>query len=757
MNQKTFKVLGLFFVSLSVLLLGFPVVAQQPALIDRELLFGDPEISAAQISPDGKSVAFLKPLNKTRNIWVKKTEEPFSAAKPITGETTRPIPSYFWTRDSRYILFVQDQAGDENYNVYAVNPAEPPAMGLEVPPARNLTAAKGVKAVIYAVPRSDPDLIYIGLNDRDKAWHDLYKVRISTRERILVHKNLDRISNWVFDNNDHLRLAVRSPENGDREILRIGPEGFTSIFACNVFEACIPIRFHKDNQLLYMETNKGEVNFSQLVLFDPNTRKEEVVESDPLKRVDFDSALFSDLTDELIATVYVDDGPRIYWKNQAFEVDYHWLQDQLRGKKIKIGSKTRDEQLWIVSATADNEPGETYLFNRSEKKLILQYRLFGNLEREQLATTKAIRYPSSDGLEIPAYLTLPKGVPPKNLPIVVFPHGGPWSRDSWGFNPFWQLLANRGYSVLSPNFRGSTGYGKDFLNAGNKQWGEKMQDDLTWGVKYLVAQGIADPKRVGIMGFSYGGYATLAGVAFTPEIYAAAVAYVGPSNLITLAESIPPYWEQIRRMFYVRMGDPSQPEGKAQLQRQSPVHSAFRIKTPLLIVHGANDPRVNRAESDQIVIALRDRGFPVEYLLAPDEGHGFTRPVNKMAAIASAEKFLAKYLGGRFQESMPSEVATRLKEITVDLKTLVASSSVLSSRGIQSLDSGNVDEAISFFSKAIEVSPRSGEAHYYRGLAYYLKKEYDKSWEDIHEAQALGYNLPADFVDKLRKASGRQK
>jgi dienelactone hydrolase len=452
---------------------------------------------------------------------------------------------------------------------------------------------------------------------------------------------------------------------------------------------------------------------------------------------------------------------------------------------------TRDEQLWIVSATADNEPGESYLFNRPEKKLTLQYHLFQNLDREQLTTTQAIRYRSSDGLEIPAYLTLPKGLPAKNLPTVVFPHGGPWLRDSWGFNPFWQLLANRGYAVLSPNFRGSAGYGKDFLNTGNKQWGEKMQDDLTWGVKYLVAQGITDPKRVGIMGGSYGGYATLAGVAFTPEIYAAAVSFVGPSNLITLAESLPPYWEGSRKTFYVRMGDPSKPEGKAQLRRQSPVNSAFRIRTPLLIVHGANDPRVNRAESDQIVIALRDRGFPVEYLLAPDEGHGFARPVNRMAMIASAEKFLARYLGGHFQENMPSEVATRLKEITVDPKTVVGSSSVLSSKGIQSLDSGNVDEAISFFSKAIEINPkyseaylnrgnayrrkgqydqaisdynkaleinpRSDEAHYHRGVAHCLKKEYGKSWEDINKAQDLGYKIPAEFLEELRKASGRQK
>ena len=505
MKQNILKVLSLFLLLLFIILFTSPAVAEQLPLIDRELLFGDSEISGAQISPDGKYIAFLKPLNKTRNIWVKKTDEPFSAAKPITRETTRPIPAYFWSRDSRYILFVQDQAGDENYNVYAVNPAEPTAAGSEPPPAKNLTAAKGVKAILYAVPRSDPDLIYIGLNDRDKSWHDLYQVRISTGERILVRKNTDRISNWVFDNKDQLRLAVRSAENGDSEILHIGPEGFTRIYTCGVLEACNPIRFHRENKLFYLQTNKGAVDFSQLVLFDPNTGKEEWVESDPLKRVDFGNALFSDLTDELIATVYVDDRQRMYWKNEAFEADYNWLQDRLRGKQINIGSKTRDEQIWIVSATADNEPGASYLFNRTEKKLALQYHLFENLEREQLTTTQAIRYRSSDGLEIPAYLTLPKGLPAKNLPMVLFPHGGPWYRDYWGFNPFWQLLANRGYAVLSPNFRGSAGYGKNFLNAGNKQWGEKMQDDLTWGVKYLVAQGIADPKRVSIMGGSYGG------------------------------------------------------------------------------------------------------------------------------------------------------------------------------------------------------------------------------------------------------------
>ena len=253
------------------------------------------------------------------------------------------------------------------------------------------------------------------------------------------------------------------------------------------------------------------------------------------------------------------------------------------------------------------------------------------------------------------------------------PHGGPWARDGWGFNNLAQFLANRGYAVLQPNFRGSTGYGKKFLNAGNKQWGDKMQDDVTWGVKHLVAQGIADPKRVGIMGGSYGGYATLAGVAFTPDLYAAAVDIVGPSNLITLLDSIPPYWEAGRIIFYERMGNPKTPEGKAQLERQSPLNSAAKIRTPLLVAQGANDPRVKKAEAEQIVIALRDRGFPVEYVLAPDEGHGFQRPVNSMALWAASEKFFAKHLGGRFQDGGTPEVVKRLAEITVDPKTVVLS------------------------------------------------------------------------------------
>ena len=641
-----------------------------PPLIDREIFFGNPEIANAQISPDGKFIAFRKPYKDTMNLWVKKAEEPFDKARLITAETKRPIRGYFWSRDSKYILFVNDFGGDENFNVYAVDPSAPAATGSEVPATRNLTDMKKVRALIYNVPRSDPDTIYVGLNNRDARWHDLYKLRISTGDRQLIRENTERYAGYTFDNAGKLRLATRTTEAGDSEILRLDADGKSAkIYSCTVFETCNPIRFHKDNKRVYLISNTGDVDLVRLVLFDPETGKEEMVESDPMKRVDLSGARFSDLTDDLILTVYQDDKPRLYFKDKAAEADYKFVKQKL-GKEISFGGSTTDETKFIVTAWSDTEPGETYLLDRKTKELTKQYRIRERLPREHLAESKPIRYKSSDGLEISAYLTLPKGVPAKNLPAIIMPHGGPWARDTWGYDSYAQFAANRGYVVLKPNFRGSTGYGKKFLDAGNKQWGDKMQDDVTWGVKYLVDQGIADPKRVGIWGGSYGGYATLAGITFTPDLYAAAVAEVAPSNLITLLETIPPYWEGGRATFYKRMGDPNTPEGKAQLLRQSPLTHAGKIKTPLLITQGANDPRVNKRESDQIVLALRERNYPVEYLLAPDEGHGYARPVNNMAVLAAAERFLAKHLGGRFQESMPPDVAERLKVLTVNVKEL---------------------------------------------------------------------------------------
>jgi dipeptidyl aminopeptidase/acylaminoacyl peptidase len=644
-------------------------------LIDRDLIFGNPEIAGAKLSPDGRFVAFLKPWNDTRNIYVKGVNEPFSAARLLTTETKRPVAGYLWTQDSKYIVFAKDHDGDENFNVYAVDPAAKPAPGADAPASRDLTGLKGVRVMLYEAPKSDPDILYIGLNDRDKAWHDLYKLKISTGEKTLVRKNTDRITRWSFDLKGQLRLAARSAVNGDTEILRVDADRLTLIYSCTVFETCNPLHFRPDGAYAYMESNKG-TDLVSLVLLDTQTGKTEMVESDPLGKVDLGGALFSEKTDELMETWYTADRVKVYFKNKAFGDDNQWIEQQFPGKDILVVSRTRDEQQWLVTVAADTEPGETFLFDRKARTLTPQYKVWEKLPRAELAEMKAVTYKSSDGLEIPAYLTLPKGVPPTNLPALVLPHGGPWGRDQWGYSPLAQFFANRGYAVLMPNFRGSTGYGRKFLDAGNLEWGRKMQDDLTWGVKYIVSQGIADPKRVGILGGSYGGYTVLAGVAFTPDLYAAGVDIVGPSNLITLLESIPPYWESIRKMFAVRMGDATTPEGKKVLMDASPLNSAARIKTPLLVAQGANDPRVNRREAEQIVVVLRDKGFNVEYILAPDEGHGFARPINNMALFMAAEQFLAQHLGGRYQEGGTPEEVARLKEITVDPKTVVLAKKV---------------------------------------------------------------------------------
>jgi len=656
-----------------------PATAQNglPQLIDRELFFGNPEIAAAKLSPDGKYITFQKPWKDTRNIWVKGVDEPFSAARLLTSETKRPVPpDYFWTWDSKYVLYVKDNDGDENFNIYAVNPAEKPAAAADAPPSRDLTGLKGVRVFIFNVPKKDPDTVYIGLNDRDKAWHDLYRLKISTGEKTLVRKNTDRVTDWNFDLDGNLRLASRVNDAGDTEILRVDPDKFTKIYSCNVFETCGVLRFAKDGKHAYIETNKG-IDLTALGLLDPTTGDVQIVESDPMKKVDLGTATFSEATDELVATAYLDDQwVRRYYKDKSWEADHNWLKTKFPGKELNSTSRTRDENVRLINAASDTEPGEIYLFDRRTKKLALQYKVRERLPREALASMKVIRYKSSDGLEIPAYLTLPKGAGAKNLPLLVIPHGGPWGRDQWGYNTLAQFFANRGYAVLMPNFRASTGYGRKFLDAGNREWGRLMQDDITWGVKYLVSEGTADSKRIGILGGSYGGYATLAGVTFTPDVYAAAVDIVGPSNLITLLEAIPPYWEAGRKQFYERMGDPTTPEGKALLTERSPLTHASKIKTPLLVVQGANDPRVNRREAEQIVIALRDRGFPVEYIMAPDEGHGFARPINNLAMYMASEKFLAKYLGGRAQEGGSPEAVKRLAEITVDPKGVVLAKKV---------------------------------------------------------------------------------
>lgn len=657
-------------VALLGLAVSWTACAQQPPIIDRAQFFGEVQIAGAQISPDGQYLSFLKPYKGTRNIWVKKASEPFSAARPLSAEATRPIRSYFWSRDSKYVLYSQDAGGDENFNVYAIDPTQAADATTGVPPTRALTNLKGVRTLIFAAPKAKPDTLYIGLNDRDPQWHDLYELTISTGEKKLLRKNTERVAGWDFDHDGNLRLAERTNQAGDTEILRVDADGFKQIYSCSVLEGCGVDGFNASNSKVYLETNKGALDLSELELLDLATGTTTKMESDPEGRVDFGGILTSEVDYHIFFTSYTDDRVRPYFKDKEFEKEYKWLQTKLEGKEIAFGARSKDENIWIVSASSSTEPGETYVWDRKAKTLTLQYRIREELPRTSLSQSKPYHFKSSDGLDIPAYLTLPKGLPAKNLPLIVFPHGGPWARDFFGYDTFAQYLSNRGYAVLQPNFRGSTGYGKKFLNAGNGEWGRKMQDDLTWGVKALVADGTVDPKRVGIAGGSYGGYATLAGVAFTPDVYAAAVAIVAPSNLITLLDAIPPYWEAGRKQMYARMADPTTADGKALLVAESPLTNAKAIVTPLLVVQGKNDPRVNIRESSQIVAAVRDNGKPIEYLVAPDEGHGFARPINNLAMVTAMEVFLSKHLGGRYQQDVPADVAAKLKEITVDPKTV---------------------------------------------------------------------------------------
>jgi dipeptidyl aminopeptidase/acylaminoacyl peptidase len=673
-NPKTYSKMkskiSLFVVMIAMVITSCDMKKEQiPPLIDREVFFDDPEIAGGRLSPDGSYISFLRPYEGTRNIWVKTLDADFIDALPVTAETERPIMNYFWSRDGQFLLYVMDKGGDENFNIYAVNPKD--ASEGVIPEARNITKMEGVRAQIYHISRNDHDLMFVGLNNRDRAWHDLYSLKISTGELNKIRENTNRYTSWIFDHDDKLRMATRSRMDGTNELYRMDTDGETLLYSWTVLETAYPSAFQADNTHFYLVSNVGDdVNLTQLYLMNIETGEKEFVERDPENRADFGGMAISDKTLELLYTAYAYERTKRYFKNEEFEDHFNTVKEELGDVEVSFFSPTTDESFWMVNAWSDTDPGSVYLYDAENRELTFQYQPRPSLPVEHLSPMTSIRYPSSDGLEIQAYLVLPKGFGSKNLPVVVVPHGGPWARDYWGFNSYAQFLANRGYAVLLPNFRGSTGFGKDFLNAGNRQWGELMQDDITWGVKYLIDEGIADPERVAIFGGSYGGYATLAGLAFTPEVYAAGVSFVGPSNLITLLNSIPPYWEAMRIQLHARMADPATEEGREWLKKASPLNSADYIIAPLMVVQGQNDPRVLKAESDQIVIALRDRGFPVEYLNAPDEGHGFARPVNSMAFIAAMEKFLAEHVGGRYQETMTDEVAQRLEEITVDVSTV---------------------------------------------------------------------------------------
>ncbi len=634
-----------------------------PPLIPIQHFFDNPEIAGAQISPNGQFISYLKPYQDKLNVYVRQIGS--SEERRMTTDTIRPVRGYFWSADGSMLLYVQDKGGNENFHVYSV-----PIEGTATPEAKDLTPHDGVRAVIFAVPPERPSEILIGLNMRDPSLFDAYWLDVETGETRLVAENPGNFVGVIPDHDLQVRLAMgQNAEGGTSFYTRSSDEDpeWREVVAYSASETVRPFRFHPDNRRVYMASNVGDTNLQRLVLLDLETGEIQEVESDPKGEVDFGSAIFSDLTDELIATVYVADTVRIYPKNERVATDIARLR-QVHDGTPNVSSTTTDETKWMVSFDAPTDPGATYLYDRETGEAEFLFRPRPWLEPEQLANVRPVSFAARDGLGVNGYLTLPRGVEPKSLPMVLLVHGGPWARDDWGYQPEAQMLANRGYAVLQVNYRGSTGYGKRFFNAAVKEFAGKMHDDLIDGVKWAVAEGIADPDLVGVYGGSYGGYATLVSLSFTPEVFACGVDYVGPSSLITLIESFPAYWRPFLKGYWYRfVGDPSVETDREDMKTRSPLFYVDQIEDPILIVQGANDPRVTKLESDQMVVALRDRGIKVSYLVAENEGHGFANADNRMALYRSMETFFGECLGGRVQDQVPDEIQTKIAELTVDV------------------------------------------------------------------------------------------
>ncbi len=619
-------------------------LAQTTPLIPRSALFGNPTRAAGQISPDGQWLSWLAPKDGVLNIWIAPAQNP-DAARVMTSAADRPIRQHFWSPDSRSVMYIQDKGGDENFLLYRVDVAS----GAET----TLTPFEKTRVQIVGASTTTKDKVLLGLNNRDPRWHDVHLLDLTTGELTLVLEN-NSYARFMADDSLTLRMAMRQNAAGgtdyfviDDNVVAAGP------FETTAMEDALtttPAGYTTDGGTLYWIDSRGR-NTAALFAQDTATGDKRKIAEDA--KADIDSTLRDPLTGEVEA--YAVNYLTTQWT--AIDPDIGaalaWLDERLDGD-FGVSSRTDDDQTWIVWNDPLIRPVATYIYDRTAKTLTPFYTSRPALEGMPLQPMHGLEIPSRDGLTLPSYLTLPQGSdsngdgrPDSAVPMVLLVHGGPWARDTYGFNSAHQLLANRGYGVLSVNFRGSTGFGKDFINAGNKQWGLKMHDDLIDAVDWAVSQGIAQADKVAIMGGSYGGYATLAGLAFTPETFACGVDIVGPSNLETLLSTIPPYWAPLVKTFHERMGDPGTEEGRALLRAASPLYQADKIIRPLLIAQGANDPRVKQAESDQIVGAMTAAGIPVTYVLYPDEGHGFARPENSIAFYAIAENFLAACIGGR--------------------------------------------------------------------------------------------------------------
>lgn len=595
--------------------------------------FKNPEKAGYSISPNGKYIAYLAPYNDRMNIFVQEIGSDVSTR--ITGVTERDINNYFWGND-RIILFLKDNAGDENFHLYSVS--------IEGKNEKDLTPFEKVRCqIIDELDESDTDIL-IELNKRVPEVFDVYRLNFETGEMDMIAENPGNVSGWVTDHEGKIRIAVTT--NGvNTSVLYRETENdpFKPIITTSFKETLSPLFFTFDNRYIYASSNLGR-DKSAIVKYDIASGREiEMIYENP--EVDVANLNFSKKRKVLTTITYVT------WKRERKFLDeemkkvFQLLEKELGSYEISVTDADDNEEKFIIRTFSDRSLGANYLYDKTTDKLTKISDVSPWINEDEMSEMKPIKYTARDGLTINGYLTLPGGVEPKNLPVVVNPHGGPWVRDNWGFNPEVQFLANRGYAVLQMNFRGSTGYGRKFRESSFKQWGKKMQDDITDGVNWLVSQGIADPKRIAIYGGSYGGYAALAGLTFTPDLYAVGVDYVGVSNIFTFLNSIPPYWKPYLEMLYEMVGNPV--TDKKMLRDASPVFHVDNIKAPLFIAQGRMDPRVNVNESDQMVDALKKRGIHVPYMVKDNEGHGFYNEENKFDFYGAMEEFLARYLLGK--------------------------------------------------------------------------------------------------------------
>jgi len=639
-------VLGLVVAAAAFAALPAALSADLPPVIPRDVLFGNPERSQPRLSPDGQRLAWLAPDKKNvLQVWVKTVGK--DDDKMVTADKKRGIRQYLWAEDSKTILYLQDNDGDENFHLYGVD--------LASGNVRDYTPFQGIRADIVDVHPDFPDQVLVQMNLRDRQVMDVHRLNLTTGALVPDTQNPGDVIGWGTDAKFQVRAAQISTADGGTEVrvrddakspwktlVRVGPDEILN------FEG-----FSADGKTAYLTSSIGS-DTARLVSRDIATGAEKVLASS--NEVDAGGVIIQPRT-HVVQAVAFEPG-RQTWKvlDPSIQPDFDAIA-KLNPGDFAIVNRTTADDAWLVGFTSDRGPVSWYKWDRVGKKGTLLFTAQPKLEGLPLAAMKPVVIEARDGLKLNSYLTLPVGLTPKNLPLVLFVHGGPWGRDNWGYSPWAQWLANRGYAVLQVNYRASTGYGKKFLNAGNRQWGLKMHDDLIDAAKWAIAQGIADPKRVAVFGGSYGGYAALAAATFTPDFFACNVDIVGPSNLKTLIGSIPPYWKPIRSMFDVRMGNVDDPKDAELVHNASPLFKADKITKPLLIGQGANDPRVNVKESEQIVDAIEKNKGNVTYVLYPDEGHGFARPENRIDFNARAERFLGSCLGGRYEPMEGDKIA----------------------------------------------------------------------------------------------------